>query len=268
MNHYVYEITNLINGKKYIGKRSCHCPIEEDKYMGSGKLLKKAIDKYGKENFKKDILQICENEEMAYEWEKVYIEQAKAYKNDKYYNISTGGDGFSSYDIKKLWEDDIYKANMCKKFKNRKHSDKTKEKMSIAHKGKKLTEEHKEKLRISCKNRVNRECSEETRMKISEAKKGKKHSEETKRKMSEARKGKKHYWSNKDSYVNSKACKKVILLNNLQVFNSLSEGAKFTNQKTRSCIMMVCKGKRKTAGKINGEPARWMYYEDYLKTIK
>ena len=42
MNHYVYEITNLINGKKYIWKRSCKCSIEEDKYMGSGKLLKKS----------------------------------------------------------------------------------------------------------------------------------------------------------------------------------------------------------------------------------
>ena len=42
MNHYVYEITNLVNGKKYIGKRSCSCSIEQDKYMGSGKILKQA----------------------------------------------------------------------------------------------------------------------------------------------------------------------------------------------------------------------------------
>ena len=55
MNHYVYEITNLVNGKKYIGKRSCKCPIEDDKYMGSGYALKKAFDKYGKENFIKKI---------------------------------------------------------------------------------------------------------------------------------------------------------------------------------------------------------------------
>ena len=51
MNHYVYEITNLVNGKKYIGKRSCKCPIEEDKYMGSGIAITRSIKKYGKDNF-------------------------------------------------------------------------------------------------------------------------------------------------------------------------------------------------------------------------
>jgi hypothetical protein len=47
INYYVYEITNLINGKKYIGKRACKCDIEEDVYMGSSKVLKEAIRKYG-----------------------------------------------------------------------------------------------------------------------------------------------------------------------------------------------------------------------------
>ena len=106
MNHYVYETTNLINGKKYIGKRSCHCSIQDDKYMGSGNLIVKAIKKYGVENFKKDILQICENEDMAYEWEKVYIEQVRAYDNSNYYNIAFGGCGFSSGQVKNMWKND------------------------------------------------------------------------------------------------------------------------------------------------------------------
>jgi hypothetical protein len=48
----IYCITNLINGKKYIGSDSNNNP----KYMGGGTYLKKAIKKYGKENFKKEII--------------------------------------------------------------------------------------------------------------------------------------------------------------------------------------------------------------------
>ena len=38
MNHYTYEI-KFINGMKYIGVRSCKCPIEEDSYLGSSKII-------------------------------------------------------------------------------------------------------------------------------------------------------------------------------------------------------------------------------------
>lgn len=93
INHYVYKITNNINNKKYIGKRSCNCPIEEDKYMGSGKLLKQAFKKYGIENFSKKILKICESEDCAFKWEEIFIEEAKAYSNDSYYNIASEGQG-------------------------------------------------------------------------------------------------------------------------------------------------------------------------------
>lgn len=93
MNHYVYKITNLINNKKYIGKRSCKCPIEIDEYMGSGVLMKKALKKYGVDNFSKTILKICDNEEEAFKWESFYIESAKAYDRDDYYNIAAGGKG-------------------------------------------------------------------------------------------------------------------------------------------------------------------------------
>ena len=93
MNHYVYEITNLVNGKKYIGKRSCKCPIDKDNYMGSGKILKEALKKYGKEKFTKRIIAICGSEEDAYEQEHILINLYDAYNNNNYYNLTTGGKG-------------------------------------------------------------------------------------------------------------------------------------------------------------------------------
>lgn len=119
MNHYVYETTNLINGKKYIGKRSCKCEIENDKYLGSGKYLMNAVNKYGKYNFNKEILQICENEQMALEWEKVYIEQVKAYDNKMYYNIAMGGEGYKSIEVKKMWEDEEHRKFMVDMLKSK-----------------------------------------------------------------------------------------------------------------------------------------------------
>ena len=118
MNHYVYEKTNLINGKKYIGKRSCKCPIEEDKYMGSGTLLKRAIDKYGIENFTKEVLQVCNNEDEAYKLEAKYIENVRAYLDKKYYNISYGGKGFKSEHVSNINRERLKNADYKEKVSN------------------------------------------------------------------------------------------------------------------------------------------------------
>ena len=311
MNHYVYEITNLINGKKYIGKRSCKCSIEEDKYMGSGKLLKKAIDKYGKENFKKEILQTCENERMAYEWEKVYIEQVKAYGNPMYYNISMGGFGFTSEENRKLWESHEFRKTQSERMKKMWESPCYRNHMSEVHKGqispmkgKHHTKEAIEKMKqnngkgmkgkrhtkeaIEKIIKANVEKwkdpnsvfnSKEFRKKMSETQKKrlsnpenhpfykKHHKEETKMKISNANKGN-IPWNKglKDIYSEeSKGFKKVICLNNLEVFKSLKSAGICAGLKGHASISNCCRGKSKTAGKINGEPARWMYYEDYIK---
>lgn len=48
----IYLTVNQINGKVYVGQTS----INKNGYIGSGKLLKRAIKKYGKDNFARTIL--------------------------------------------------------------------------------------------------------------------------------------------------------------------------------------------------------------------
>ena len=97
MYYTVYKITNKINGKFYIGK---HQTIDlNDGYMGSGKLLKRAIAKYGMDNFTKEILHTFDNElEMnVKEKELVVITETS-------YNLCEGGQGGFGYINKNsLW---------------------------------------------------------------------------------------------------------------------------------------------------------------------
>jgi hypothetical protein len=66
------------------------------------------------------------------------------------------------------------------------------------------------------------------------------------------------------SLKNLKAYNKIICINNLEIFNTSIE-AKNKYNISASSIRSCCRGRLKTAGKINGEPAKWMYYEDYIK---
>lgn len=86
MFYTVYEVTDLTNGMKYIGKHKTN--NLNDGYMGSGRLLKQNIELKGIENFTKKILHFCKNEKHMSEMEKLEIEKVKAYDNDMYYNLS------------------------------------------------------------------------------------------------------------------------------------------------------------------------------------
>jgi group I intron endonuclease len=83
----IYKTTNLINGKIYIGQDSKNNP----EYLGSGTIIKRAINKYGKENFKKEILDICLDKEELDIKEIYWIKELKSIENG--YNISSGGNG-------------------------------------------------------------------------------------------------------------------------------------------------------------------------------
>lgn len=106
-NHYIYKITNLIDGHYYIGKRSCSCEVEKDtRYMGSGTRILSAIYKYRIENFKKEILHCFESEADAYKKEAELV-TLKEVQDPLCYNLVEGGsDGYQRTikSLSQLWE--------------------------------------------------------------------------------------------------------------------------------------------------------------------
>ena len=83
----IYKITNLINGKTYVGQTT-KTGKTLDNYLGSGKILKQAIKKYERNNFSKIILETCFNKKQLDIMERFYIELLKPD-----YNIANGGQG-------------------------------------------------------------------------------------------------------------------------------------------------------------------------------
>ena len=162
MTYYgIYKITNLLDGKMYIGKHQT--TNLDDGYMGSGIHISRAIKKYGEENFRKEWLMFCEDEEEMNYMERVFVDQTWVDRSDTY-NIALGGEGGSG------------KGTLNGMF-GKHHSEETKQKLSTIHKGhlawnKGLT------------------MSESTRQKQSNALKGRHLSAETRQKLSNLRKGK------------------------------------------------------------------------------
>lgn len=92
MFYTVYKTTNLVNGKIYIGAHRTH--HLDDDYMGSGVDIKKAIERYGLKNFKKEILFIFENEEQMFEKESELVNK-DFIKETSNYNVVPGGGGWT-----------------------------------------------------------------------------------------------------------------------------------------------------------------------------
>tara|TARA_B110000858_G_scaffold178295_1_gene213987 strand:+ start:1318 stop:1938 length:621 start_codon:yes stop_codon:yes gene_type:complete len=90
MEYIIYKTTNLINYKTYIG---CHQTTDlNDGYIGSGKLLKRAIVKYGIANFTCEILHQCATKEEMFAKEKDIVNETFV-KNTMTYNLKVGGSG-------------------------------------------------------------------------------------------------------------------------------------------------------------------------------
>jgi len=95
MKYYtIYKITNKVNHKIYIGAHKTS--NLEDGYMGSGSAIKYAIIKYGKNNFKKEIIDYCKTSDEMYLMEQKLVTKAFI-KLSTNYNLKEGGEGGWDY---------------------------------------------------------------------------------------------------------------------------------------------------------------------------
>lgn len=265
----IYCIENLIDCKKYIGL-SCDIKrrfIEHKSHLNNGthknRHLQFAWDKYGQNNFKFYIIELCEIQDLD-EREIYYISKFNTQDQSCGYNIESGGHKNKSLS-------DETKNKISAALQGRVFSEEHKQKIAEANKlriisdnqrlnmskhhadikgennpmyGKHHSEETKEKIRLSKSN-----LSDDIRRKIGEKSKGRVHTEDTKKKISDAISGSKH-----------PRCRPVYC----PELNEEFWGAKEAENKygIKACYITAClSGAQKSAGKhhITGEKLTWQY---------
>jgi len=165
MYGFIYCTRNLINNKKYIGQHK-YCGKIDKYYLGSGIALNNSIKKYGRKNFKREIICECETLEELNNKEIYYINLLDAVNSKEFYNLALGGNGGEG---NHWWENSSEearnKANLIRSqkmkgennpFYGKKHSRETRDKLSFNASqrigknnpfyGKHITDEHKLKM--------------------------------------------------------------------------------------------------------------------------
>jgi hypothetical protein len=146
MFYTIYQIKNVVNGKIYIGMHQTK--DLNDSYMGSGLKLRNAYNKYGFENFKKEILFILDSREEMIQKEKELVTEEFCRRQDTY-NICIGGHGGG-----------IRKGAVL--------SDETKQKISNTNKIVMQDKEIRQKISESAKQRVwNQDFKDKTSKRVS-----------------------------------------------------------------------------------------------------
>lgn len=246
---YIYKTTNLINNKIYIGQHHYERNHIDPHYLGGGKNLHLAFKKYGKENFKCEILEWCDSFEELNEKETYWIKFYNSKDRRIGYNLDDGGQGIPGYHHTNEAKEKISKNN-CKYWKGRslhpntiRASIESRKKLAAEGKlkGHKMSQETKEKVKLGLKKwyethdhpNLGKHPTEETRQKLKEShlgqvawNKGKNQSEETKKKVSE---GLKKYFSTHTHYHTGQSVTEETKQKISATVSKINTGKKFIN---------------------------------------
>ena len=210
MTHYlIYKITNLVNGKMYIGQHKTD--NLEDNYWGSGFCIRNAIKKHGIENFVFEVLIDLNNEEEMNLLEALVVNEEFIKRTDVY-NLKTGGS-------------------------RGKYSFESRMKNSMSHKGQKAWNKGKTnvysaetKKKIS-KSRIGKCCGDEN----PRAMLGKHHSQEAREKIGRASRGRPSGFKGKHHSDEAKA-----KLAKKSIGNKANSGMKWWNNGSENAMSFEC----------------------------
>lgn len=226
---FVYITTCLVNGKKYLGQRVYRGNWQS--YIGSGIAFKKAVKKYGRENFIREIIKDCYTADELNEAEKELSIAYDVVENENFYNLVYGGGTSAGWKPSEETRRKISKSNKGNNsaWYGRKHTKEEKEKIGKAHKGKIV--------------------SDETRQKIAEKHRGMKATERARQNMSKAQKGKNNGMWGRQQTEKAKTArsKAVVCLETGIKYYSVREAERKTGI-SRTNIGHMLNGDQKTAG--------------------
>ncbi len=204
---FVYIWRNNINLKWYLGSHKGH---QDDGYIGSGKVFKIALKKYGIENFTRHIVYEGEDFRLVEEEMLMLLDAADDMRCYNLKNHARGGGHKRAHSSET-------KAKISASQKGRKRltpkSAETRAKISAIHKGKTISEEHKAKISAARKKEKRGPPSAETREKMRAGNLGKIMSPEARAKISATKKG--VPWSNEERIKREEM--KKIRINNKEI---------------------------------------------------
>ena len=149
----IYCITCLLNGMKYVGQTTQPLERRINHHKHGDQYIDHAIQKYGWENFKVEVLEECTSREQLNEREIFWIAKLNTTKPNGY-NQTDGGKGTLSFS----------------------HTPEACAKISAKHRGKQLSDEHRIKLSVAStgnKNWLGRQHTKAEKSKLSIVKRSK-----------------------------------------------------------------------------------------------
>lgn len=169
----IYCITNLINGKQYVGQTIKKISYRFNEHARANSPLGEDIRKYGRENFKIDELEKRYSYEELNAAEKKWIKELN-WKVPNGYNRTDGGDGLLN-PVKGIREKLVEAGKGNKRALGRKHTEDEKRKIRESNLGQKRTPETCEKFR-----QINTglKATQSTKDKMSAKRKGRKFTQE------------------------------------------------------------------------------------------